>query len=130
MKFCSATEQDFEWMAEIQKSFGLPLWRPNATSWVLGKDAYAIWQKIGYECELLSLATRADMHGKGYAKELMEFSQEELKKQGVNKYFLEVKESNVAAISLYRKLGYIKVHERKEYYPDGEPAAIMRLINI
>ena len=44
---------------------------------------------------------------------------------------LEVRESNVAAISLYEKLGFTSIGQRKNYYQDnGENAIIMFTENI
>jgi len=36
--------------------------------------------------------------------------------------FLEVKESNFSAISLYKKLGFVKQYIRNRYYADGSYA--------
>jgi len=121
-----ALEQDFEWIKIIQNEAGLPLWKPNSASWVFGRSAFAIWQVAGDECELLSIAVNAASRGKGYAKALMEHSHKELAKQGLKKFFLEVRENNIAAISLYEKVGYEKIAERKGYYADGECAVVMR----
>jgi len=120
-----AIEQDFEWIKAIQSEAGLPLWKPNSSSWVLEQSAFAIWQVAGDECELLSIAVNAAERGKGYAKALVEHSHRELSKQGFKKFFLEVRENNTAAISLYKKLGYEKIAERKKYYADGECAVVM-----
>ncbi|MDR0515728.1 MAG: GNAT family N-acetyltransferase [Fibromonadaceae bacterium] len=130
VKVKQAMEHDFEWISSIQKSAKLPIWKPNSTSWIIGKSAFAIWQKMGNESELLSIAVRKKSRGKGYAKQLMEFAQKELGRLGADNFFLEVKENNEAAISLYQKLGYEKISERKRYYPDDEPALIMKLANI
>jgi len=121
-----ATEQDSEWIAAIQSEANLPLWKPNSTSWVLDKKAFAIWQAVGDECELLSIAVQPVERGKGLAKTLMEYCCNELAKQGVKNFFLEVRESNFTAISLYKKLGYKKISERKKYYANGEAAIIMQ----
>ena len=40
---------------------------------------------------------------------------------------LEVKEGNVAAFALYRKLGFRVVGRRKNFYPDGVACLVMRL---
>jgi len=122
-----ATKQDSEWIAAIQSDANLPLWKPNSTSWVLEKKAFAIWQTAGDECELLSIAVKPAERGKGLAKMLMEHCGGELAKLGVKKLFLEARESNVAAISLYKKLGYEEIAERKKYYANGEAAIIMVL---
>jgi len=121
-----ATEQDLEWIAAIQSEANLPLWKPNSTSWVFERKAFAIWQAAGDECELLSIAVERAERGKGLAKTMMEYCCNELAKQGVQKFFLEVRESNIQAISLYKKLGYKKISERKKYYSNGEAAIIMQ----
>ena len=122
-----ATEQDSEWIAAIQSKANLPLWKPNSTSWVLEKKAFAIWQATSDECELLSIAVEPAEQGKGLAKMLMEYCCNELTKLGIEKFFLEVRESNIAAISLYKKMGFEKISERKKYYANGEAAVIMEL---
>ena len=43
--------------------------------------------------------------------------------------FLEVKRSNLIAISLYTDLKFIKISERKNYYDDGEDAILMQYKN-
>jgi len=122
-----ATEQDSEWIAAIQSGANLPLWKPNSTSWVLEKKGFAIWQVAASECELLSIAVEPAERGKGLAMMLIEYCCNELAKLGVEKFFLEVRESNVAAISLYKKMGFEKISERKKYYANGEAAIIMEL---
>jgi len=127
MKVRLAFEDDFDWMLRIQRAAKLPLWKPNSTTWVMGKSAFAVWQKIGDECELLSIAVMARNRRKGYAKQLMEYAQNELKRVGVSRFFLEVRAGNAAAISLYTNLGYEKISERKGYYSDLESAIIMSM---
>ncbi|MDR2553897.1 MAG: ribosomal protein S18-alanine N-acetyltransferase [Fibromonadaceae bacterium] len=122
-----ATEQDSEWIAAIQSGANLPLWKPNSTSWVLEKKAFAIWQAAASECELLSVAVEPAERGKGFAKTLIEYCCSELAKLGVEKFFLEVRESNIAAISLYKKMGFKKISERKKYYANEEAAIVMEL---
>ena len=121
-----ATEQDCEWIAAIQGKANLPLWKPNSTSWVFERNAFAIWQAAEDECELLSIAVEPVEQGKGLAKMLMEHCHREFAGRGIKKFFLEVRENNSAAISLYRKFGYEKIAERKKYYPDGETAIVMQ----
>ena len=44
--------------------------------------------------------------------------------RGAKKLFLEVRESNAPAISLYEKAGVTFLSERKKYYSDGENARV------
>jgi len=118
-----ATEQDCEWIAAI-----MPQWKPNSTSWVLDRKAFAVWQMAVDECELLYIAVVQAERGKGFAKMLMEHCHRELVALGAKSFFLEVRKSNSVAIALYEKLGYKKIAERKAYYADGEDAMVMKLV--
>jgi ribosomal-protein-alanine acetyltransferase len=122
-----ATEQDYDWIAAIQGKANLPLWKPNSTSWVFERYAFAIWQATEEECELLSIAVEPAERGKGLAKMLMEHCHRKLAERGIKKFFLEVRENNSAAIFLYKKLGYEKIAERKKYYADGGHAIVMQI---
>lgn len=62
---------------------------------------------------------------KGLAKTLIESAELELKAIGVQKVFLEVRENNMPARSLYNRLGYLDISTRKSYYFDGENATVM-----
>ena len=62
----------------------------------------------------------------GIASELILRAEKFLKGKNVNKIFLEVRESNMSAINLYKKKGFNKISERKKYYSDGEDAIIMQ----
>jgi ribosomal-protein-alanine N-acetyltransferase len=46
---------------------------------------------------------------------------------GIEKIFLEVKDSNKVAIALYENFGFKKISQRKNYYSDGSNADIMIL---
>ena len=61
-------------------------------------------------------------NGVGYA--LINNAFTYLRSKGVEKVFLEVRESNLSAINLYKKCGFSKISERKKYYPNGENALV------
>lgn len=46
------------------------------------------------------------------------------KSRGLKKLFLEVRESNIPAVNLYKKSGFTQISTRKKYYPDGENASV------
>ena len=50
--------------------------------------------------------------------------------KGISLYSLEVRESNQAAISLYQKLGFISVGNRKNFYSNPTENAIIMIKNI
>ena len=77
--------------------------------------------------DLLDIAVLPEHRNKGVASALMEFTEGECRMRGVGEIFLEVRESNAPAISLYKKHGYEKISVRKKYYSDpSEDAVIMR----
>lgn len=41
------------------------------------------------------------------------------------KVFLEVSKNNLRAQSLYESIGFLAIHERLKYYPDGASAVLM-----
>lgn len=45
-----------------------------------------------------------------------------------SRILLEVSENNIAALRLYKKLGFEKISERKKYYADGSTALVMEKI--
>jgi ribosomal-protein-alanine N-acetyltransferase len=75
------------------------------------------------EREILNIAIESRFRRLGLATFLL---QNELRSDAI--YFLEVRESNVAARALYRKLGFIEIGRREEYYVHPtETAIVMRL---
>jgi ribosomal-protein-alanine N-acetyltransferase len=72
--------------------------------------------------ELARIAVSKKYRGHGYSKLLMEDMLEKSEKN----IFLEVREGNVVAVSLYSNFGFRIVGKRKAYYSDtGEDAIVM-----
>ena len=81
---------------------------------------------ISYEQgDILSVCVHENYRKRSMAYVLLDSLIETLKKNKVEKLFLEVEETNVPAIRLYEKLGFIKISERKNYYKD-KSAIIMQ----
>ncbi|SEM17446.1 ribosomal-protein-alanine N-acetyltransferase [Acinetobacter sp. DSM 11652] len=89
---------------------------------------FCILQPVLDEANLLLMAVHPKMRGKGMGYQLLEASMAQLNNDPVQ-IFLEVRESNKAAIALYEKSGFHQIDMRKNYYPtlDGgkEHAIIM-----
>lgn len=76
------------------------------------------------DINILSIATKEEYKHNGYATRLIKWYKNLA--QVVEKTLsLEVKSKNTNAINLYQNLGFKKVHERKNYYKDGDTALIM-----
>lgn len=88
---------------------------------------------VGY-CGLITAADEGDItnvsvsghtRGRGIGDALVNRLQKEAKEIGIKKIFLEVRESNEAAIGLYKKNGFAQVGIRKKYYSQPEEDAIL-----
>ena len=77
---------------------------------------YLLFSVLPPESELYRVACLPDSRQCGIGARLMTAYLAILAESGVSDTFLEVRESNEAAISLYEKYGYTKVGCRKNYY--------------
>jgi ribosomal-protein-alanine N-acetyltransferase len=89
--------------------------------------AYSIVSNIVGEAHLLNICVHSRYYRKGIAKRLLQ--ETILKSRGAGCYsmLLEVRESNLSAISLYKSFGFDEIGRRKNYYPsvDGREDALM-----
>lgn len=89
---------------------------------------FCILQPVLDEANLLLMAIHPNQQGKGLGYILLDHSIQQLKNNPIQ-IFLEVRESNTAAIRLYEKTDFHQIDLRKNYYPnpDGsrEHAVIM-----
>ena len=84
-------------------------------------------QTCGDETDMMNVAVHPDFRRKGIAEALVNTLVEELKAIDSHCLMLEVRASNVPAISLYEKLGFREVGRRKNYYRNPrEDALILR----
>ncbi len=87
---------------------------------------YALLIVACEDADLANLAVDLPFRGRGVARALMDALLEQAKRSGATQCFLEVRVSNVAAISLYKKYGCEICGVRKRYYEDGEDAFLMK----
>ena len=74
--------------------------------------------------DLLNLAVAEKYRRQGIAVALLQQVESFLQQLKVEVLHLEVRNSNVAAITLYERLGFCRIAQRPRYYADGETAAI------
>ena len=74
------------------------------------------------EAEILTLAVTRDARGLGLGKALMRAIMSDLYADRINSLFLEVDETNEAAVGLYLGLNFTEVGERKSYYKPDKSA--------
>ncbi|MGN0319564.1 MAG: ribosomal protein S18-alanine N-acetyltransferase, partial [Lachnospira sp.] len=74
-----------------------------------------LWTVLG-EGNITNMAVSGGFRRLGIAEALMK----EMEKRGMSKnvvtYFLEVRKSNEAAVNLYKKMGYVQIGVRKNFY--------------
>ena len=101
------------------------VWR--GTGDVLG---FVLSHLVAPEAEILSIAVAPAARGKGLGRLLLTHHLQRLAGFGVTSSHLEVEAGNVAAVKLYRSLGYGEVGRRKGYYAGSGgsgDALVMRL---
>ncbi len=94
---------------------------------------YVCFSSVCDEAELLIIGIDLSFQKKGFGMGLLNSALEEVKLSGVLSVFLEVRGSNLPAIALYERSGFVKTGRRKGYYPsaiagaDREDALLFQL---
>jgi len=119
---------DSTFLGEIQNtpvSFPLVVVQ-KPTEKVIG---YIIYWHIREDVQVNNIAVHPDFRGKGIGEALMRHVIAKVRKDGATFMALEVRPSNAAAVTLYKKLGFEMLGSRKNYYtnPD-EDAFLMGLV--
>jgi len=87
--------------------------------------AYICSRIIGCEMSILRIAVSPKWRNLGIASWLLDKCFKISLDKGVTSVFLEVRESNSAAIALYDKQGFISVGKRPAYYPETREDAVV-----
>ena len=88
---------------------------------------YILFNQILDEAEIYKIVVLKEFRKKQIAFKIMEFLLNELKKNNIKKIFLEVRKSNIPAINLYKKCGFIDIREIVDYYSNPKENGIMML---
>jgi ribosomal-protein-alanine N-acetyltransferase len=107
--------------------FLVALFPPNE-----GIAGYIIAFSVGEDAEVLNVAVDPQFRGKGLAGQMLDAVLIQLGSRGVRTAFLEVRESNVAAVSLYRSRGFRAIGRRSKYYrrPVEDALVLRRFIEV
>ena len=90
----------------------------TVTSFLLARQA-------ADEAEILNLAAEKAFRRKGQGGALLRAAEKELRARGVQRLFLEVRESNTTGIAFYKKHGFSSAGRRPGYYREPEETAIL-----
>lgn len=107
-------EEEFASLLGQETVFGFKAvgsgWRPaKLAGFVLARHAAG-------EAEILTIAVARSLRREGIGRSLMDAVLRRLHQERTEAVFLEVDESNAAAIALYRRLGFREVGRRTAYY--------------
>lgn len=102
--------------------------------WVAEADGRVAAMLVGWmmvdEMHIATIATHPEYRGRGIGKKILLHALCTARdKEGLVRAFLEVREHNDIALSMYRSLGFVEDGRRKEYYKDNNEDAILMTLN-
>ncbi len=126
---------DLPQLLAIEKSVHISPWNEETfkicfqsgyVGWVLEADGkivgFIIVSQAREECHILNVCIAHAYQHQGYGFKLMHKALNHARDHEVTIAYLEVRRSNTRAITLYRKMGFHYIGERKEYYPSPQGA--------
>lgn len=139
MKFTHLSPENVSGVVRVeQASFSHPwseaaflgeLSNPDAVYFCLETEGKTVgyigmWNILG-EGNITNVAVLPEYRNRGYGKQLIEKMKEYAIRHQMLFLTLEVRISNVKAISLYESCGFVPVGQRKKYYENSEDALLM-----
>ncbi|MBY5921514.1 ribosomal protein S18-alanine N-acetyltransferase [Ferrimonas balearica] len=139
LSFQKAADAPFEVMWRIEQTAHAYPWSESllrscltAPYWgELASDeepvGFYLFQQVLDEVTLMNICVDPAQQGKGFGREILTRALEQAREAGAVQCFLEVRASNLAALTLYQKMGFAEDGRRKGYYPtaDGREDAVL-----
>ena len=91
---------------------------------------YSVIYCVVDQADLANIAVLPNCRGRKIGKALMDATIEKAREIGVCEVFLEVRESNSAAIGLYSSSGFVEIGKRRNYYANPKEDAVLMMKNI
>ena len=123
-KLFSTTWEEDMFIEEIEKQYAFVM---EIKDKIIG---YICGWKLLDEVNITNIAVAADFQRKGFGKELVKFLMSKLMDEKCFKFFLELRESNLAAKLLYENMGFRMIGLRKNYYHSPQEDALVMGVNI
>ena len=144
MEIRKSTPKDAEFLGKIEKETFSDPWKEEDILSLISTEgamcytavsdgeisAYVLGRIIAPEGEIYRIATLPKYRRRGIATRLLERLLREEEKNGLESLFLEVRESNIAARSLYESLGFNTIGKRKNYYKHPTEDAVLMLLTV
>lgn len=140
---CFAVEKaalsDAQDICALEEKYIRCAWSKLQISDALGDERYSFFvvrdggKAIAYggvrfvldEAEICNIVTDERFRRRGIAEKILDSIIDECDRRGAEKIFLEVESGNESAKNLYKKKGFEKISERKNYYGENLTAEIM-----
>lgn len=94
--------------------------RPHIQAFGIFRDArlatFILIQFVRPEAEILTIATAPDLQRLGLADNLVRDVEQHFRKDGLEKWLLDVAADNEGALAFYRRLGFREDGRRPQYY--------------
>lgn len=143
------SQDDLQAVLKIHKACkGVGFWRardyeqlaadPRGTILLAEPDDQMLPEVLGFlafyrldgEAELWNLGIAPEHRRRGIARALLQEACHRLTGAGVHRFFLEVRESNMPAVELYRSFGFLPQTRRKDYYQHPKEDALVLVYHI
>ena len=90
-----------------------------------GVRGFLIARAVGSEWEIENVAIAGAARRRGLGTRLLGEFIDQVRREGAESVFLEVRESNQAARALYEKWAFVESGLRKDYYREPEESAVV-----
>ena len=90
----------------------------------IGLNAMIVFQRMGTEAEILTLATAPTFRRQGLSSQLLSQGLELLGQYGTARLMLDVAADNLGAIAFYKRHGFAKDGQRPNYYRSGRDTPV------
>jgi dihydroorotate dehydrogenase electron transfer subunit len=114
--------QATHFLDELNSDFSFPLVVVDPEERVV---AYICPHILLDEGHILNVAVHGSYRKRGIGRLLMQRVMDECRERCVATLYLEVRASNLAALSMYRDLGFVSTGVRRKYYENSEDAVLM-----
>jgi ribosomal-protein-alanine N-acetyltransferase len=112
------TTENNPWsLKHITEALEKPQYRVLVSHSALAVNGLCLFTLVADECNLLYIAVDAQYRQQGIGRQLLNALITQCQQHSISRVFLEVRESNQAAIALYGAAGFINNGMRKNYYP-------------
>lgn len=104
------------------------------TGWVALRGSallgFALIRPVADEMEILNLAVDPGARRQGIAHRLIARAIEEVRRAGIKRVYLEVRESNSGARAFYSSVGFAEQGRRKSYYSQPVEDALVLILRL